>query len=144
MKKFLCMMALSVLAVSCGDQSIPQADYPELDLQNPLLAEWDTPHETPPFSKIKLEHFEPAIDAAIACARAEIEAIVTNPAKPTFGNTIVALERNGELLGRVSGVFYNLMGTEATPEMQEVAQRIQPKLTELGNDISLNPALFGA
>ncbi len=142
MKKFLCMMALSVLAVSCGDQSIPQADYPELDLQNPLLAEWDTPHETPPFSKIKLEHFEPAIDAAIACARAEIEAIVTNPAKPTFGNTIVALERNGELLGRVSGVFYNLMGTEATPEMQEVAQRIQPKLTELGNDISLNPALF--
>ncbi|MBQ2844361.1 MAG: M3 family metallopeptidase [Alistipes sp.] len=130
------------MAVSCGDQSIPQANYPELDLQNPLLAEWDTPHQTPPFSKIELEHFEPAIDAAIACARAEIEAIVTNPAKPTFGNTIVALERNGELLGRVSGVFYNLMGTEATPEMQEVAQRIQPKLTELGNDISLNPALF--
>ena len=142
MKKFLCMMAISAMAVSCGDQSIPQANYPELDLQNPLLAEWDTPHQTPPFSKIELEHFEPAIDAAIACARAEIEAIVTNPAKPTFGNTIVALERNGELLGRVSGVFYNLMGTEATPEMQEVAQRIQPKLTELGNDISLNPALF--
>lgn len=141
MKK-LFMMALSVLAVSCGDQSIPQADYPELDLTNPLLAEWDTPYQTPPFSQIKLEHFEPAIDAAIACARAEIEAIVNNPAKPTFGNTIVALERNGELLGRVSGVFYNLMGTEATPEMQEVAQRIQPKLTELGNDISLNPALF--
>ena len=142
MKKFLCMMAISAMAVSCGDQSIPQANYPELDLQNPLLAEWDTPHQTPPFSKIELKHFEPAIDAAIACARAEIEAIVTNPAKPTFGNTIVALERNGELLGRVSGVFYNLMGTEATPEMQEVAQRIQPKLTELGNDISLNPALF--
>ena len=142
MKKFLCMMAISAMAVSCGDQSIPQANYPELDLQNPLLAEWDTPHQTPPFSKIELEHFEPAIDAAIACARAEIEAIVTNPAKPTFGNTIVALERHGELLGRVSGVFYNLMGTEATPEMQEVAQRIQPKLTELGNDISLNPALF--
>lgn len=141
MKK-LFMMALSVLAVSCGDQSIPQADYPELDLTNPLLAEWDTPYQTPPFSQIKLEHFEPAVDAAIACARAEIEAIVNNPAKPTFGNTIVALERNGELLGRVSGVFYNLMGTEATPEMQEVAQRIQPKLTELGNDISLNPALF--
>ena len=142
MKKFLCMMAISAMAVSCGDQSIPLANYPELDLQNPLLAEWDTPHQTPPFSKIELKHFEPAIDAAIACARAEIEAIVTNPAKPTFGNTIVALERNGELLGRVSGVFYNLMGTEATPEMQEVAQRIQPKLTELGNDISLNPALF--
>ena len=141
MKK-LVIMALSVLAVSCGNQSIPQADYPELDRSNPLLAEWDTPYQTPPFSQIKLEHFEPAIDAAIACSRAEIEAIVNNPEKPTFGNTIVAMERSGELLNRVAGVFYNLMGTDATPEMQEVAQRIQPKMTELSNDISLNPALF--
>ncbi|MBQ5879567.1 MAG: M3 family metallopeptidase, partial [Alistipes sp.] len=109
---------------------------------NPLLAEWNTPYQTPPFSQIKLEHFEPAVDAAIACSRAEIEAIVTNPAKPTFGNTILALERNGELLNKVSGVFYNLMGTDATPEMQEVAQRIQPKLTELSNDVSLNAELF--
>lgn len=141
MKK-LVIMALSVLAVSCGNQSIPQADYPELDRSNPLLAEWDTPYQTPPFSQIKLEHFEPAVDAAIACSRAEIEAIVNNPEKPTFGNTIVAMERSGELLNRVAGVFYNLMGTDATPEMQEVAQRIQPKMTELSNDISLNPALF--
>ncbi len=141
MKK-LVIMALSVLAVSCGNQSIPQADYPELDRSNPLLAEWDTPYQTPPFSQIKVEHFEPAVDAAIACSRAEIEAIVNNPEKPTFGNTIVAMERSGELLNRVAGVFYNLMGTDATPEMQEVAQRIQPKMTELSNDISLNPALF--
>ena len=141
MKKFV-IMALSVLAVSCGNQSIPQADYPELDRSNPLLAEWDTPYQTPPFSQIKVEHFEPAVDAAIACSRAEIEAIVNNPEKPTFGNTIVAMERSGELLNRVAGVFYNLMGTDATPEMQEVAQRIQPKMTELSNDISLNPALF--
>lgn len=141
MKK-LWIMALAVLAASCGDNSIPKAEYPELDTTNPLLMEWDTPHQTPPFSLIKLEHFEPAIDAAIACTRAEIEAIVKNPAKPTFGNTILALERQGELLNRVSGVFYNLMGTDATPEMQEVAQRLQPKLTELSNDISLNPELF--
>ncbi len=135
-------MALTAFAVSCGDQSIPAAQYPDLDLTNPLLAQWETPHQTPPFSKIKAEHFEPAIDAAIACSRAEIEAIINNPAKPTFGNTIVALERQGALLGRVSGVFYNLMGTESTPEMQEIAQRIQPKLSELSNDISLNPDLF--
>ena len=141
MKK-LVIMALSLLAASCGDQSVPRAQYPELDSTNPLLAEWNTPYQTPPFSQIKLEHFEPAVDAAIACSRAEIEAIVTNPAKPTFGNTIVALERSGELLNRVAGVFYNLMGTDATPEMQEVAQRIQPKMTELSNDISLNPTLF--
>ena len=141
MKKLI-LMATAFVAVACGDNSIPQAQYPELDLQNPLLAEWTTPYQTPPFSLIKLEHFEPAIDAAIACSRAEIEAIVTNPAKPTFGNTILALERNGELLNKVSGVFYNLMGTDATPEMQEVAQRIQPKLTELSNDVSLNAELF--
>ena len=141
MKKFV-IMALSLLAASCGDQSVPRAQYPELDSTNPLLAEWNTPYQTPPFSQIKLEHFEPAVDAAIACSRAEIEAIVSNPAKPTFGNTIVALERSGEMLNRVAGVFYNLMGTDATPEMQEVAQRIQPKMTELSNDISLNPTLF--
>ena len=141
MKKLM-IMALSFMAVACGDNTIPQAQYPELDLTNPLLATWDTPYQTPPFSKIKPEHFEPAIDAAIACSRAEIEAIVNNPAEPTFTNTILALERNGELLGRVSGVFYNLMGTESTPEMQAIAQRIQPKLSELSNDISLNAELF--
>ena len=141
MKKIL-IMAFAAFAAACGDQSIPVAQYPELDLSNPLLAEWDTPFQTPPFSQIKPEHFEPAVDAAIACSRAEIEAIVTNPAKPTFGNTILALERNGALLDRVTGVFYNLMGTESTPELQAIAQRNQPKLSELSNDISLNPELF--
>ena len=55
----------------------------ELDLSNPLLAEWDTPHATPPFSRIELKDYEPAFDAAIACSRAEVEAIVRNPRKPT-------------------------------------------------------------
>ncbi|MBQ7297528.1 MAG: M3 family metallopeptidase [Alistipes sp.] len=141
MKKVL-IMAFAAFAAACGDQSIPQAQYPELDLTNPLLAEWDSPYQTPPFSQIKPEHFEPAVDAAIACSRAEIEAIVNNPAKPTFGNTILALERSGALLDRVTGVFYNLMGTESTPELQAMAQRNQPKLSELSNDISLNPELF--
>ncbi len=140
-KRFL-IMAISALAVGCGDQSIPKAQYPELDLSNPLLASWETPHQTPPFSQIKLEHYEAAFDAAIACSRAELEAIISNPAKPTFGNTIVALERQGELLGRVSGVFYPLMSACTSDEMQEIAMKIQPKLTELGNDISLNPELF--
>ncbi len=135
-------MAISALTVGCGDNSIPTAQYPELDLSNPLLATWETPHQTPPFSEIKLEHYEPAFDAAIACSRAELEAIVSNPAKPTFGNTIVALERQGELLGRVSGVFYPLLSAYTSDEMQDIAMRVQPKLTELGNDISLNPELF--
>ena len=135
-------MAISAMAAGCADNSIPKAQLPELDLSNPLLAAWDTPHETPPFSEIKLAHYEPAFDAAIACSRAEVAAIVENPKKPTFGNTIVALERQGELLNRIAGLFFNLLEADTSDEMQEVAQRVQPKLTELSNDISLNPELF--
>ena len=142
MKKLLFIMAVSALAAGCADNSIPKAQLPELDKSNPLLAAWDTPYETPPFSEIKLAHYEPAFDAAIACSRAEVEAIVKNPKKPTFGNTIVALERQGELLNRISGIFFNLMEADTSDEMQEIAQRVQPKLTELSNDISLDPELF--
>ena len=135
-------MAVSAMAAGCADNSIPEAQLPELDMSNPLLAAWDTPHETPPFSEIKLSDYEPAFDAAIACSRAEVEAIVKNPKKPTFGNTIVALERQGELLNCISGLFFNLLEADSSDEMQEIAQRVQPKLTELSNDISLDPELF--
>lgn len=141
MKKII-LMALSLAAASCVDRNLPAVQYPELDTTNPLLAEWRTPHATPPFSAILLEHFEPAVDAAIACARAELDAIVNNPDKPTFGNTILALERHGQLLERIEGIFYNLMEADASDEMERIAQRLQPKLTELSNDISLNPVLF--
>ena len=67
---------------------------------------------------------------------------MNNPKKPTFGNTIVALERQGELLNRIAGLFFNLLEADTSDEMQEIAQRVQPKLTELSNDISLNPELF--
>ena len=142
MKKTLLLMIFSALAAGCADRSVPKAQLPELDSSNPLLAEWSTPHATAPFSAIELAHYEPAFDAAIACARAEIDAIVRNPDKPTFGNTIVALERQGELLGRIEGIFFNLLEADATDEMQAIAQRVQPKLTQLANDISLDPALF--
>ncbi len=135
-------MAISALCVGCADNSIPTAEYVELDLSNPLLAQWETPHDTPPFSKIELSHYEPAFDAAIEVARAELAAIVENPAKPTFGNTILALSQQGELLGRVGGVFYPLMSANTSDEMQQIAMKIQPKLTALSNDISLNPELF--
>ena len=142
MKKAFIIMTFSAMAAGCADNSIPKAQLPELDLSNPLLAAWDTPHETPPFSEIKLADYEPAFDAAIACSRAEIDAIVNNPKKPTFGNTIVALERQGELLNRIAGLFFNLLEADTSDEMQQIAQRVQPKLTELSNDISLNPELF--
>ena len=142
MKKALLIMAISAMTAGCADNSLPKAQLPELDKTNPLLVEWDTPYATPPFSKIELKHYEPAFDAAIACSRAEIEAIVNNPAKPTFKNTVVALERQGALLNRISGVFYNLLSSNTSEEMQRIAAEVQPRLTALQNDIALNPELF--
>ena len=127
MKKAFIIMTFSAMAAGCADNSIPKAQLPELDTSNPLLAEWDTPHQTPPFSEIELSDYEPAFDAAIACSRAEIDAIVGNPSKPTFGNTIVALERHGALLDRIWGIFFNLLEADTSDEMQEIALRVQPK-----------------
>ncbi|MBR6815201.1 MAG: M3 family metallopeptidase [Alistipes sp.] len=142
MKKLVLMMTLSALLSSCGSDQMPQVVLPEIDTSNPLLAEWDTRYATPPFDKIKISDYEPAFETAIAVSRAEIDAIVNNPAKPTFKNTIVAMERQGELLGRISGIFYNLREADTSDEMDAIAMRIQPKMTELSNDISLNPELF--
>ena len=119
--------------VGCGGDNIAN---------NPLVKEWNTPYQTPPFSEIKLKHYEPAIDYAIELNRADIDAIVNNPEAPTFENTIVAMERAGELLGRVTGVFFVLNNCDTNEEMQQIANNITPKLTELGNDVSLNPELF--
>ena len=103
------MTLLAALAVGCADDSMPVVQMPEIDTSNPLLAEWDTPYATPPFDQIKVTDYKPAFETAVAVARAEIDAIANNPAKPTFKNTIVPLERHGELLRRVSAVFYNLL-----------------------------------
>ena len=125
---------------TCGDK--PLVEMPESLKGNPLVEEWNTPYQTPPFSQIEYSHYEPAIDYAIELNRAEIEAIINNPEAPTFENTIVAMEQAGQLLNRATGVFFVLNGAITSPEMQQIALNITPKLTELGNDISLNPALF--
>ena len=109
---------------------------------NPLLEEWNTPYQTPPFSKIELKHYEPAFDYAIEQNRADIDAIINNPETPTFENTIVAMEQAGELLGRVSGLFFVLNNCCTNAEMQQIALNVTPKLTALSNDVSLNPELF--
>ena len=140
--KIVMFMSLSALMYGCGGEQMPVVNLPEIDTSNPLLAEWDTPYAAPPFDAIKLSDYKPAFETAIAVSRAEIDAIVNNPAKPTFANTIVALERQGALLGRISGIFYNLLEADSSDEMQQIALDVQPALTELSNDISLNPELF--
>lgn len=109
---------------------------------NPLLAEFKTPHQTAPFSEIKNEHFIPAFLEAIKIGESEIDAIVNNSAEPTFENTVVALDNSGRLLSRISGVFFNLMNAETNEELQQIAQEVSPLLTKFGNDINLNPVLF--
>ena len=110
--------------------------------KNPLIQEWKTPHQTPPFDKIKNNHYVPAFDYSLAIARQELKDIYEVKTKPTFKNTILALEENGEMLSRVSGVFYNLLESESSDELQEIAFEIMPKMTEFSNDLSLNPKLF--
>lgn len=109
---------------------------------NPLLEKFNTPFETVPFDKIKNEHFLPAVEESIKIARKEIENITSNPEAPNFDNTIVALERSGELAGLVSRVFFNLNSAETSDELQKLAKDISPILTEYSNDILLDKALF--
>lgn len=113
-----------------------------IQAQNPFFSAYKTPYDTPPFNKIKNEHYEPAIEKGIAEHQAEINKIVVIRAVPTFENTIVPLEESGKLLSRVTSVFFNLLSSESNDEMMEIAQRIQPKLSEHSNSITLNEGLF--
>ncbi|WP_339666016.1 M3 family metallopeptidase [Maribacter arcticus] len=105
---------------------------------NPLLS----PFDTAPFSQIKNEHFKPAFLQSIEDARQEIDAITLNTDAPSFENTIEALEFSGQQLDRISSVFFNLNSAETNEEIQNIAQEISPLLSEFGNDITLNEALF--
>ncbi len=110
--------------------------------ENPFFKPYDTPYGTPPFDKIKIEHYEPAFDEAIRQHKVEIETIAANPFAPTFQNTIAAMEYSGEMLNRVSGVFFNLLSAESNDEMMMISQRLSPKLSEHSNNINLNEKLF--
>ena len=139
MKYNLTKLALGALALvgatlnltSCMDNN-----------KNPFYSEYNTPHQTVPFDKIKLEHYEPAIMEGIKQHTAEVEAIIANPELPTFENTIVALEYAGDLLDRVVTVFFTLNSAETSDEMQALAQKLSPILTEHSNNISLDERLF--
>ena len=110
--------------------------------QNPFLSEQNTPYGVPAFDKVKIEHYMPAFEAAIAQNKAEIAAIVSNPAEPTFDNTIVALDRSGLLLEQVSGVFFNVLEADGNEEMNRIAEEVTPMLSDLSDGILLNDSLF--
>ena len=107
-----------------------------------LTQYFNTKYNTAPFSQIKNEEYLPAFQEGIALAKAEIEAIVNNPEKPTFENTIETLAFSGNTLDRISSIFFNLNSAETSDEMQKIAQEVSPLLSEFGNDVRLNAALF--
>lgn len=111
-------------------------------MQNPLLTESRLPYGAPQFDKIRNEHYLPAFEQGISEAKAEIDAIIANPDAPTFDNTIVALEQSGRTLDKVSGIFFNLLEAVSDDEMQEIAEKVSPMMTEYSMYVSLSEPLF--
>jgi peptidyl-dipeptidase Dcp len=133
---FMFLILSAFVLQSCGD-----AGQKSL-VDNPLLKEFDTPFGVPPFSEIKMEHYLPAYEQAMQRHLEEVEAIVNQAEAPNFENTIAALDAAGADLGRISSVFYNLNNAHTSSEMQEVAKKLSPMMSEHYDKINLNPALF--
>ena len=110
--------------------------------QNPLLTPSTLPLEAPDFDAIKVEHFRPAFEQGMKEELIEIEAIATNPEAPTFENTIIAMEKTGELLERTASVFYNLTSAHTNEKIQEIQSEMAPKLSQHSDAIMLNRQLF--
>lgn len=109
---------------------------------NPLLADWTTPFQLPPFAEIQPSHFAEAFETAMAEARAEIDAIADQDAAATFQNTIVAMETSGKALTNVARTFFNLSSADTNPDLQTIERDISPKLAKHGSDTLLNAKLY--
>ncbi len=109
---------------------------------NPFFRPWGTPYDVPPFDQIQTEHYAPAFEEGMKRHSAEIEAIINNPAAPTFENTIAALDRAGEMLSRVSLVFFGLNSANTNDALQKINAEMAPRLSAHQDAISMNPKLF--
>ena len=110
--------------------------------ENPLLKEWTGEYKLPPFDKIKISDYVPAVKAGIQEQADEVNAIVTNAEAPTFANTVAAYELSGQTLAKTLGVLYNVSESDATPQMQAVMDEVTPLVTEASDNIFMNAALF--
>ncbi len=130
MKKIVSFLAFALVMTACSNRT------------NPFLTEWDTPFGIPPFDKIEVSDYIPALKAGIEQQNKEIDAIVSNPEAPTFENTIAPLELSGEILAKVSGVLYNVSETDRSDALDAVLDEAIPMLSEHSDNISFNKALY--
>ena len=124
------MTAVAMVAAGCGGK------------QNIFLQEWDTPYGIPPFDKIQISDYVPAVKAGIEEQKAQIKAIIDNQEAPTFDNVIGALELSGETLSRVEGVLFNVAETDNSPELEAVVDEVTPLLSAHEDDIYMDKALY--
>jgi peptidyl-dipeptidase Dcp len=130
----LTLLAMSVLLISGFN--------PVQKRENPFFTEYKTPFQVPPFDKIDTSDYMPAFLEGIKQHNAEIDAIINNTTLPDFNNTILAFDKSGKLLTRVSKVFYNLNEAETNKQIQSIARKLSPVMSKHGDDISLNDKLF--
>lgn len=134
MKKFV--KYLLIMTIACSADPVTGQN------SNPLLEEWNTPHQTPPFSQIRNEHYAPAVRAAIKEAEKNIRIIIRQNAAPTFENTIVALQTASEKLDRITNVMFNMNECNTNPELQNIVMELTPELTRFSNQVNMNEKLF--
>ena len=137
MKKIMMTVAIAAILGGCASQQ-KSGDASG----NPLLSEYTTPYQVPPFDQIKVEHYKPAFLKGMEEEMKEIEAIVNNPEAPNFENTIVALDQSGELYRKVRTVFGGLNSANTNDEMQALSKELSPLQSKHSDDINLNPKLF--
>ena len=135
MKHCIIALCAAALLVGCNSKKTDMQD-------NPFLSAYDTPYEIPPFDKISYEHYLPALEAGIAQKQAQIDSIIANPDEATFENTIMPLERSGEILDKVAMVFFALDESNSSPEMVEIAEQFYPRYSQFGDEMTMNDALF--
>lgn len=134
MKNLVIAAAMTCMVCACSQQST--------ESENPFFSEFQSPYGAPDFDRIQLADYEPAFLKGIEQQNQEIKAIVENPEAPTFENTIVALDNSGEILNRVSGVFFALTSADTNDELMALESKIAPMLSEHSDNIYLNEALY--
>jgi peptidyl-dipeptidase Dcp len=138
MKSKLFLAGLVLLGILSACKTSPKSSA----MDNPLLTEFTTPFGVPPFDLIKPSHYTPAFKLGMEEHMKEVEAVISNKEEPTFDNTIVELDKSGELLARVSRVFFGLAEANTNDSLQEIQVAISPELSAHNDAISLNPKLF--